>query len=121
MSSMSSNAMTMSTRLRTRLKAVEVAAHYDKQMRAPGDEYEMDDREEGSAKILQTLGRLEIIEHAKPDVGKAATYETAEMKAEEKTDDPDASVEPMTTENTDALTPSKRVYRRRDMKAEGEK
>jgi hypothetical protein len=36
MSSMSSNAMTMSTRLRTRLKAVEVAAHYDKQMREQG-------------------------------------------------------------------------------------
>lgn len=36
MSSMSSNAMTMSTRLRTRLKAVEVASHYDKQMREQG-------------------------------------------------------------------------------------
>ena len=36
MSSVSSNAMTLSTRLRTRLKAVEVAAHYDKQMREQG-------------------------------------------------------------------------------------
>ena len=36
MSSVSSNAMTLSTRLRTRLKAVEVATHYDKQMREQG-------------------------------------------------------------------------------------
>ena len=34
--SMASNSMAMSTRLRTRLKAVEVAAHYDKQMREQG-------------------------------------------------------------------------------------
>ena len=34
--SMGSNTVTMSTHLRTRLKAAEVAAHYDKQMREQG-------------------------------------------------------------------------------------
>ena len=36
MSSMGSNSITLSTRLRTRLKPAEVAAHYDKQMREQG-------------------------------------------------------------------------------------
>jgi hypothetical protein len=36
MSAMSQNSVTLSTRLRTRLKAVDVAAHYDKQMREQG-------------------------------------------------------------------------------------
>ena len=36
MSSMGQNGVSLSTQLRTRLKPVEVAAHYDKQMREQG-------------------------------------------------------------------------------------
>jgi hypothetical protein len=106
-----------------RVKSLHKDNYYDKQMRAVGDEYEMDDREEGNARILQTLGKLEILEYPKPNVGKARTYQTADIQPESEPEpegEADAS-EPMTTDNTDALVPGKRTYRRRDMKAEGEK
>lgn len=91
--------------------------YYQRREYHAGDEYDMDDREAQDAKLLATLGKIEII-----DVQKAAPappkYHTAVAKAEEPEDRPTA-VEPMSTEDGPVDRPvPRRYYRRRDMKAE---
>jgi hypothetical protein len=107
-----------------RVKALQ-KIYYGRQDRQPGDTYDMDDREAAEAKILAVLGKIEIVASA-PESKKSEApvktepttrYRAAALSAEEE---PSASAEPMTTENTGALTGGerKRFYRRRDMKAE---
>lgn len=85
--------------------------YYDKKGREVGDEYEMDDREESTAKLLATLGKIEIVGEAK---AAAPAYRTAAVKAEEP---PPPPAEPMTTDTIHAEPGTRRYYRRRDMKA----
>jgi hypothetical protein len=99
-----------------RVKAIQ-RMYYDKKDRLPGEEYEMDDREYGEAKILAVLGKIEIM--PKETVAARRTYETAAVKAEDQPEEKPAAPVAMTTDNSDALVSSpRRQYRRRDMKAE---
>jgi hypothetical protein len=84
--------------------------YYDRREYQAGDTYEMDDREEATAKLLAVLGKIEIVKAAVTDVGTAPTYETAAVVAEE----------PAAVDDTPAPESGerKRYYRRRDMRAE---
>jgi hypothetical protein len=97
-----------------RVKALQ-EMYYDKRMRAVGEEYEMDDREEATAKLLEILGKIEIAK--KEILGQIEKYRTAAMTPAEP-EPPSAPAEPMTTENTEALGTEPKRYRRRDMRAE---
>lgn len=97
-----------------RVKAIQ-RMYYGKQMREPGDVYEMDDRESNEAMILSTLGKIEIVK----DETATPKYRTAALKAEEPTEEPKRPAQPMTTEDNPLVGGQRRFYRRRDMKAEG--
>lgn len=96
-----------------RVKAVS-QMYYDRRMIAPGETYDMDDREAGEAKILAALGKIEIVgDEAKPKPNpepqpepQAPTYSTAAISPEP--DKPSESEPPA----------QKRYYRRRDLRAE---
>jgi hypothetical protein len=92
--------------MRVRAKA---PMYYSRRMYAVGDEYEMDDREHGEAKILSVLGKIDVIQAA-------PAYQATAMKAEPEPEPEPVPAAPMTTED-DALT-GKRIYRRRDMRAQ---
>lgn len=100
--------------------------YYDRRGYQAGEEYDMDDREEATAKLLSTLGKIEILsikaDQSKPQTQSAQpaqTYRTANLQSEDQhQSQPSTKVDPMTTEG-DALTgPEKRTYRRRDMRPE---
>lgn len=104
-----------------RVKALQ-KIYYNKQERAVGDEYEMDDREEGEAKILATIGKLQILEDepAKPVATPVPEGVTSRaLGPQEEQPQPSKPIEPLTTESAAPLTQGKRgYYRRRDLKAE---
>lgn len=97
-----------------RVKVLDQPYYYSRRMWAVGEELDIDDREEGEAKILEALGKLSIVK-TKPA---ARTYETTAVKAEPaepvavqlETDTAAADDQPQSER--------KRYYRRRDMKAE---
>jgi hypothetical protein len=91
--------------------------YYSRRMYAAGDNYEMDDREENEAKILQALGKIEILKPTASAVTAAPTYQSAALTVESEAAEP-APAEPMTTENAELGLEPKRSYRRRDMRAE---
>jgi hypothetical protein len=90
--------------------------YYSRRMYAAGDNYEMDDREEGEAKILQALGKIEIIKPTAGSVFDAPKYESAAIEAEPEA--PEPTSEPMTTDGDVFTGERKRTYRRRDMRAD---
>lgn len=85
--------------------------YYSKREYQPGETYAMDDREEQEAKILHALGKIEILDLPIQPKVKAPEYKTRAVEPEKQQEGP------MTTENTDALTPGRSPrYRRRDMR-----
>ena len=94
-----------------RVKALQ-KMYYNRREMLPGDEYDMDDREEQSARLLVTLGKIEMVNAPKSDVGRPVAMTAP--KAEEKP--LPAPADPMTTEEVPFST--RRYYRRRDMKSE---
>jgi hypothetical protein len=90
--------------------------YYNRRDIKPGETYEMDDREEGEAKILSALGKIEILKQQRVEV------ETRALQPEQPKQEPlpkPTAVEPLSTESAEALTtPTRRTYRRRDLKAE---
>lgn len=101
-----------------RVKALQ-KFYYNRRDMLPGETFEMDDREAGEAKILSTLGKIEILKQtmeAQPakqpqkQQQQAAPPETLPSLQEQR-----AAVGPMTT---DSGMPMRRQYRRRDLKAE---
>jgi hypothetical protein len=104
-----------------RVKALQ-KIYYNRRDILPGETYDMDDREHGEAKILATLGKIEIVEEEKPQA-QAPLAPTRALAAEEPAREetpPQTSgpVGPMTTDS--GLVPGARrnMYRRRDLKAE---
>jgi hypothetical protein len=98
-----------------RVKALQYM-YYARREYHVGDEYDMDDREEAEARLLQTLGKIQILDRkleAQKKIVEAPSYRAAELKAEPEP----PSAEPMRAEDS-ALTGPRRYYRRRDMKAE---
>ena len=95
--------------------------YYQRREYHAGDEYDMDDREAQDAKLLQTLGKIEIIDIPKGEHPPPLKYRTAHVAAEQpQAEEPKStSVSPMTAEaNPIADTGApRRYYRRRDMKA----
>jgi predicted alternative tryptophan synthase beta-subunit len=79
-----------------------------------GDVYEMDDREEGEAKILALLGKVEIVK--KPAVVEAPKYQAADLKPEGWPPKPEQATE--ATDSSDNPDRPRRTYRRRDMRPE---
>lgn len=103
-----------------RVKAL-TKIYYGRREYQAGETYDMDDREQGEANILATLGKIEVLKEDKR--ARPQRYRTAEVKAEEAPPPaaepaPTTAVQPMTTENADALAGGKRRYLRRDLKAE---
>jgi hypothetical protein len=74
--------------------------YYAQQQREPGDEYEMDDREEKEAKVLAALGKIEIL-------GADDSEQPKQRQPEPPQEPPKSPAQPMTTENTAALVPPK--------------
>lgn len=103
-----------------RVKSLHRDNYYDKQQRVVGDIYEVDDRDEANQKLLEKLGRIEILKDEPPQPKPAPEPEPAPPQPEQAQPQeapPSTQVEPMTTD--DGLTPPmRRTYRRRDMKAE---
>ena len=93
-----------------RVKAKQYMYYARKEYQA-GEEYDMDDREEQDAKLLQALGKIEII---KIPTKAAPKYQAAVLKVEEKTVVPPPA-EPMTTESGEPIATmvERRTYRRR--------
>jgi hypothetical protein len=56
--------------------------YYGKQMRAVGDEYDMDPREEAEAKLLQLLGKIEIVTSPAATISVAPSYSIAAEEPE---------------------------------------
>jgi hypothetical protein len=99
-----------------RVKALQ-KFYYNRRDMLPGESFEMDDREVGEAKILATLGKIEILKQTmeaqpakQPQKQQQAAPETLPPLQEQR-----AAVGPMTT---DSGMPMRRQYRRRDLKAE---
>ena len=90
-----------------KVKAVQ-SMYYDRRMREPGDVYDMDDREEATAKLLEMLGKIEIVKSTEAPTP-PPQYETAELKAVPPPSEPELP-------DNDVM--GKRVYRRRDLRAE---
>jgi hypothetical protein len=99
-----------------RVKALQ-KFYYNRRDILPGESFDMDDRESGEARILSVLGKIEILPT------QPAKLETRALVAEEPPAAPEPPpveqpvAAPMTTQSADALT-GRRVYRRRDMRAE---
>jgi hypothetical protein len=83
-----------------RVKALQ-SIYYNRQMRAVGDEYDMDAREEQSAKLLALLGKIKILEQQAREQIKPAPVEPPPEEQHHQRD-----------------TEGKRTYRRRDMRVE---
>lgn len=98
-----------------RVKAIQ-RMYYNRRDYKPGETYDMDDREEGEAKTLALLGKIEILKEEKP------AQPPRPVQTKVATPEPDKPpAEPLTTENTPFVgegAPSRRYYRRRDLKAE---
>jgi len=98
-----------------RVKALQ-KFYYNRRDMLPGETFEMDDREHGEAKILATLGKIEIVQQtmqaqpAKQPQKQELAPDTLPSLQEQR-----AAVGPMTT---DSGMPMRRQYRRRDLKAE---
>lgn len=99
-----------------RVKALQ-KFYYNRRDMLPGESFEMDDREAGEAKILATLGKIEILKQTmeaqpakQPQKQEQAAPETLPPFQEQR-----AAVGPLTT---DSGMPMRRQYRRRDLKAE---
>lgn len=98
-----------------RVKALQ-PMYYGRQMRAVGEEYDMDEREAQEVKILSLLGKIEVVKKAEEPVAPvfdAFEYKTTAFEGDkpEPAPDPQPAAEPATGER-------KRYYRRRDMRAE---
>lgn len=97
-----------------RVKSLSRDNYYDRKMRPVGEVYEMDDREEANAIILEKLGKLEIMrEKAAPPPKPAPEPRPAAQVVETKSDAPE---EP--AEAPESSSPGRRTYRRRDMRAQ---
>lgn len=91
--------------------------YYDRRDRMPGETYEMDDREEMQAKLLQAIGTIEILPTQRPAV--EARVVEAEADAGGGSVDDDRPTDPAAAD--DATEPPRRgrqFYRRRDMRAQ---
>ena len=118
-----------------RVRAI-TTIYYSKHQYEPGEEYDMDDREEGEAKILHALGKIEIIDLPKQKTAKPAPlqtkvpeYQTRAMEPTideatnairdgESTPSDDSTVaKPVTTDESPSVGPGPR-YRRRDVRAQ---
>lgn len=97
-----------------RVKALQ-SMYYGKRMRAVDEEYDMDDREGSEANILAALGKIEIL---KPKLEARVMKAEAPQPVQQAEEPKSTPVQPMGTESADALTGNRRVYRRRDLKAE---
>src|SRR5262245_57463743 len=92
--------------------------YYAGRERLPGDEFEMDDRQHVDIKILTVLGTIEPVEQEEARPAAAPTYRAAAMVPEPKAEEPKPAAQVVTTEAAEPLSPERRVYRRRDMRAE---
>lgn len=78
--------------------------YYQRREYAPGETYEMDDRESMEADLLARLGKIEVIKDS---------YRTAQVKPEEEPDQPTED-----QSEGESQPDKKRSYRRRDMRSE---
>lgn len=94
--------------------------YYNRRDVLPGETYEMDDREEAQARALEAIGTIKILKGDQPKQ-QQTRVQTRAMDAEPAKEEPPQStaVGPMTTDS--GLVPgegTRRIYRRRDLKAE---
>lgn len=83
--------------------------YYQRREYQAGDEYEMDDREEGEAKLLATLGKIEILK-AEQNTDDKPFYRTMMEK-------PEATPKEVPQEEA-SKDDGRRTYKRRDMRSE---
>src|SRR4051794_28487646 len=101
-----------------RVKAIQ-KMYYNRRDMLPGEEYDMDDREQSEANILFVLGKIEIISRPQQ------TLPTAQRVSQAPQEEPQQQSEPhhqtdlaMTTETFNSDPPKAPRYRRRDLRAQ---
>jgi hypothetical protein len=100
-----------------RVRAIE-KIYYGGRDRRPGDEYEMDDREDVQINVLCLLGKIERTKSADPPKRPREEERPQKPSEPEKPPEPEKSTatSPMTTGS--GLSENPRRYKRRDMRAE---